>query len=99
MLVSIPQGTIKSRNEKRVHDLTDVSIPQGTIKRELEHNQRLIADLFQFHKVRLKVGYRRTRLTVQQKFQFHKVRLKELEDAAYLTKVLFQFHMVRLKED
>ena len=62
LYVSIPQGTIKRKVPYPVEkDLTSVSIPQGTIKSTWKVCHANDNNVFQFHKVRLKVkqGFRR----------------------------------------
>ena len=56
LLVSIPQGTIKSTCSMPSCSAATVSIPQGTIKRNLWLDVYIIKHRFQFHKVRLKEG-------------------------------------------
>ena len=53
--------------------------------------------VFQFHKVRLKVG-KAVWWEVAKMFQFHKVRLKVGEETGKNIVQVFQFHKVRLKE-
>ena len=53
--------------------------------------------MFQFHKVRLKVGRADGRCPVSPPFQFHKVRLKVPVERQRNHSRMFQFHKVRLK--
>ena len=64
------------REIPRMEDLP-ISIPQGSIKRSGAGLSMFYLQIFQFHKVRLKVVHCSETVAPGGVFQFHKVRLKE----------------------
>ena len=76
-LVSIPQGTIKSRSStSSTNNLSAVSIPQGTIKRLQSPRNMNGYNFVSIPQGTIKRRPRGHPPALRPKFQFHKVRLK-----------------------
>ena len=97
LMVSIPQGTIKSLLRLLLPFNQQVSIPHGTIKSLHQTFLRLISLLFQFHMVRLKVTRTgRARRPIRVSIPHGTIKRCGWT-CTVRGRCMFQFHMVRLK--